>query len=98
MKIKLPSTFLCKTSVSKMKERVFTYDQDIIYLPMSCGSSSKIAIPKSCANLAKNGLIRKIGLTSNMTIFDEIRSVFRGPMGNRFALMYSNQLVVPANP
>lgn len=88
MKKKLPSTFLRKgksTSASKMKERFFTYDRDIICLPMSYGSSSAINIPKSRANLAKNGLIGKLRLTSDMTeetIFDEIRSVFRGPMGN----------------
>jgi hypothetical protein len=85
----LPSSFLGKRNKgshvgSKAKEKLFTYDRDIICLPMSHGDgTSAIKIPKSRMELAKNGLIGKIRLTSMMTeevIFDEIRSVFRGPM------------------
>ena len=85
----LPSTFLSKRSAAlkgsrfKTKEKVFTYDRDIICLPKSYGSSSSIPIPRSRTKLAQNGLIGKIRLRSDMTqedIFHEIRSVFRGPM------------------
>ena len=56
----------------------------------SYGQSTTIAIPKSCAELGKNGLIGKIALDSSMSedeIFHEIRSVFCGPMNhnNNFA-------------
>lgn len=70
---------------TKGKEKLFTYDRDIVCLPMSHAQhgSSTIKIPKCRMNLAKMGLIGKIRLTSMMNeemIFDEIRSVFRGPM------------------
>ncbi len=53
---------------SKGKEKLFTYDRDIICLPMSHAEGlSAIKIPKCCIDLAKNGLIGKIRLTSMMT-------------------------------
>ncbi len=67
-----------------------------------------IPIPRSRIELAKNGLIGKIRLRSDMAeheIFDEIRSVFSGPMrGNSFfdfvilqaAGGHSKSLVSPA--
>lgn len=88
----LPSIFVTKTNraSSKAKEKLLKYNRDIICLPKSYGQSTTIAIPKSRAELGKNGLIGKIALDSSMSedeIFNEIRSVFRGPMNhnNNFA-------------
>lgn len=63
-----------------MKERLLTYNRDIVCLPKSYGQSTTINIPKSRAELGNNGLIGKITLNSSMSeeeIFSEIRSVFR---------------------
>ena len=81
----LPSIISKKKATSRqtLLTRSITYDRDIICLPRSYGKSANIPIPRSRVQLAKNGLIGKIRLTSDMTqddIFDEIRSVFRGPM------------------
>ena len=110
----LPSNFLTKRNAitkrsnSKTKEKVFTYDRDIICLPKSYGRSSNIPIPRSHTQLSKNGLIGKIRLTSDMTqedIFDEIRSVFRGPMQGSSTFLFdvlqpagghSKSLTIPA--
>lgn len=110
----LPSKFLTKRNAitkrsnSKTKEKVFTYDRDIICLPKSYGRSSNIPIPRSRTQLSKNGLIGKIRLTSDMTqedIFDEIRSVFRGPMQGSSTFLFdvlqpagghSKSLTIPA--
>ena len=97
-KAALPSSFLGKrknrgshATGSKGKQKLFTYDRDIICLPMSHAEGSAIKIPKSRMDLAKNGLIGKIRLTSMMTeemIFDEIRSVFRGPMNGNTEFLF----------
>ena len=82
---------MTKGSRSKTKEKVFTYDWDIICLTKSYGRSSNIPIPRSRTQLAKNGLIGKIRLTSDMTqddIFDEVRSVFRGPMDGSSTFLF----------
>lgn len=84
----LPSTFLGKQRPGRKGTKVkklFTYDRDIICLPKSYAVSSEIKIPKDRMELATNGLIGKIRLsseTSEKTIFAEIRSVFREPMNN----------------
>ena len=99
---------MTKGSRSKTKEKVFTYDRDIICLPKLYRRSSNILIPRSRTQLAKNGLIGKIRLTSDMTqddIFDEIWSVFHEPMdGSSTFLFYvlqpagghSKSLTIPA--
>ena len=68
----------------------------------------RVTIPRYREELASNGLIGKIRLYSSMTeseIFDEIRSVFRGPMSDnidfRFTILQSagggsKSLIVPA--
>ena len=107
-------TFLTKKNTnvkgtsSKGKDKLFTYDRDTICLPKSYGKSSIIPIPRLRHELAENGLIGKIRLRSDMTqddIFDEIRSVFRGPMDEsstfRFDILqpaggHSKSLTIPA--
>ena len=92
-----------------MKEKLITYDRDIVCLPQSYGKkSNEISIPRSRDKLSQQGLIGKIRLQSNMTqddIFDEIRCVFRRPMGSnstfRFEVLQptggkSKSLTVPA--
>ena len=66
-----------------VRERVYTYDRDIVCLPQSYAGKI-IPIPRNREVLSRAGLVGKITLSSNMSeeeIFDEIRSVFRGPMG-----------------
>ena len=105
----MPSSFLSqKKYSSKKKERIFTYDRDIICLPKSYGKGSSIPVPRSRNVLASNGLIGKIRVTSEMSeseIFDEIRSVFSQPMNGdpnfRFDVLQSaggrcKSLVVPS--
>ena len=80
----LPSIFSKRKAAKKGPlKKTTTYDRDIICLPKCYGKTLNIPIPRSRTQLAKNGLIGKIRLTSDMTqddIYDEIRSVFRGPM------------------
>ena len=71
------------------KEKVYTYDRDIICLPKYYhDQNGTIKIPRKSSEreiLATNGLIGKIRLSSEMTereIENEIRSVFKGPMQN----------------
>ena len=68
-------------------QRVYTYDRDIICLPKShIGKDGLVKIPRKKSMrdyLAMNHLIGKIRLNSDMSegeIFQEIRSVFDGPM------------------
>ena len=68
----LPSSF--------MKKKPAAYDRDIICLPSDHYSSHVIRIPWSRESLYESGLVGRIRLTSDV-IFDEIRSVFKGPMG-----------------
>lgn len=64
-------------------QRVYVYDRDIICLPRTYGG----LIPRRNNDrkfLVANKLIRKVQLKSYMTeseIFQEIRSVFKTPMG-----------------
>ena len=65
-------------------EKIFTYNRDIICLPMGYGSkSSSTKIPRDRSKLSRNGLIGKITISSmnQDEIFDEIHSIFRKPMG-----------------
>ena len=97
----------------KTQLKVIEYDRDIICLPkeFSQGGKTNIPIPRRPSTremLAKNGLIGKIRLKSDMSedaIFDEIRSVFEQPMRGRqnfpFDILQhagggSKSLVVPA--
>ena len=88
----IPFIFLTKRQTLKgpnfmTKKKVFTYDRDIICLPKSDGRSSNLPIPRSCTQLAKNGLIAKICLTSDMT-GRYFRSVFRGPMDGSSTFLF----------
>ena len=87
----LPSVFLSKRaprlqSSTSRKEKVYTYDRDIICLPKYYYQNGTIKIPRKSSEreiLATNGLIGKIRLSSEMNegeIENEIRSVFNGPM------------------
>ena len=81
----MPTTFLCNVASSSQqpKERVYTYERDIICLPHSF-AGKLIKIPRNRDALSESGLVGKMTLSSNMTedeLFSEIRSVFRGPMG-----------------
>ena len=91
------------------KERVYSYERDIVCLPSSyAGKSKVIAIPHNREELSKAGLVGKICLTSDMTedeIFAEIRNVFRGPMNGNSLFMFeimqatggnSKSLTIPA--
>ena len=63
--------------------RYYAYDRNIICLPNNHYSSHIIRIP-SRESLYEAGLVGCIRLTSDMSeedVFDEIRSVFKGPMG-----------------
>ncbi len=83
---------------TKKPKVVKTWDRDIICLPQSVQNNQQghnLAFPRGRyrASLAKFGLIGKIHITSQMTpddVASEIRSVFKGPMGNRqdFPFMY----------
>ena len=84
-----PSVFLKdKGKSTKSKSgKDFVYDRDIICLPKTYASSSKVVkVPRGKSTreyLARNGLIGKIRLQSSMSeedIMNEIRSVFSGPM------------------
>lgn len=88
----MPSNFLRKfqkknQSGVKGKERVFTYDRDIICIPRtSSDQKSCIPIPRSREELSTAGLFGRIRLSSDMSeeeLFDEIRSVFHGPMAGK---------------
>ena len=90
----LPSAFLSKRARFEpksrtAKEKIFTYDRDIIcLLSFYKDCDSTIKIPRKSSEreyLAQNGLIGKIRLSSDMSereIFQEIRSVFNVPMGD----------------
>ena len=74
-------------SHSKRNKSVQVWDRDIVCLPKS-ESSSKIGYPrgKFRTKLGESGLIGKVRLTSVMSedeVEQEVRSVFRGPMGGR---------------
>lgn len=85
-----PSAFLNQVNTNKKgkgKGKLYTYERDIICLPRWFGKEGElIQIPRKRADrhfLAVNKLVGKIQLNSCMTesdIFDEIRSVFAGPM------------------
>ena len=108
----LPTSFVPKRrrldNISPQQGRNIVYDRDIICLPNSMLADNKVAIPRYREELASNGLIAKIRLYSSMSeskIFDEIRSVFRGPMSDkgdfRFTILQptgggSKSLIVPA--
>lgn len=111
----LPSAFLSKRRLRQtaaVKQKLFTYDRDILCLPKSYEKEGRnIKIPRGTVirdYLASNGLIGKIRLTSDMNekaIFDEIRSVFKGPMNEsrhfQFSILQqtggaSKSLTVPA--
>lgn len=73
----------------RKKERVVTYERDIVCLPRSFAKhGSLIDIPRKKSIrqfLAINKLVGKIQIDSGMTqseIFREVRSVFRTPMGD----------------
>ena len=87
---KFPSIFLKKRHTSNVQEnsRVYTYDRDIVYLPKSfVQRGGLIQLPRKKDDrkfLVANKLIGKVRLRSNMNkgeIFQEVRSVFRSPMG-----------------
>ena len=72
-------------ATNKLKRRkMFEYDRDIICLPKKfIETDGSIPIPisgKVRQMLASNGLIGKIHLDSTMSIFQEIRAVFRKSM------------------
>ena len=82
----MPSSFLKKFGGkqnigSKGKSRYFTYDRDIVCLPLpsdSC-SGNVVRIPRCREVLYEEGLVGRIHLTTDMSedeLFDEIRSVF----------------------
>ena len=90
----MPSTFLTRQPTLKKtkKERIFSYERDIICLPSwyrSKMSGNCIPIPRGIDSrqyLAKHSLLGKITLTSDMTemqIFNEIYSVFNDSFGGR---------------
>ena len=75
----------------KKRKTIQSWDRDIICLPQSrmnrAAGTSSFSYPRRQyrAMLGKMGLIGKINLSSHMNEEDvkqEIRSVFRGPMGN----------------
>ena len=92
----------------KQTRNVVMYDRDIVCLPNSFLIDGRVPIPRNREELASNGLIGKIRLYSSMNeteIFEEIRSVFRGPMNDnqdfRFTILQpagggSKTLIVPA--
>lgn len=89
----MPSTFLARhTKEKSKKERIFTYERDIVCLPSwykSKMSGNCLPIPRgneSRQYLARHGLLGKITLTSSMTeteIFKEVSSVFTESFGGR---------------
>lgn len=94
---------------AKYKERIYTYDRDIVCLPANYSQGkSSISIPRNREKLAKKGLIGKIRISSEMSqeeIFQEIRSVFRVPMNGNSSFQFqvlqqtggrSKSLMVPA--
>ena len=111
----LPTSFNPKRrkllgDVTTKQSRNIVYDRDIVCLPNSFLADGKVTIPRSGLReeLASNGLIGKIRLYSSMNeaeIFDEVRSVFRGPMNDKedfkFTILQpagggSKSLIVPA--
>ena len=73
-------------NISLKQSRDIAYERDIVCLPNFMLADGRVAIPRYQEELASNGLIGKITLYSSMSesqIFDEIRSVFRGPMSDR---------------
>ena len=100
-------------SKPKKPKTIKTWDRDVLCLPnsrqnMSSGGNIKFPRGKYRSELAKEGLIGKLHLTSEMTDVDvanEIRSIFSGPMGNNaeFPFLYlqptgggSKSLTVPS--
>ena len=100
------------SSVKKPKT-VKTWDRDVMCLPKSrhnhsCGENINYPRGKYRSLLASAGLIGKLRLTSEMTDVDvanEIRSIFKGPMGENldFPFVYlqptgggSKSLTVPS--
>ena len=86
-----PSTFLHKRtngSMKKGKGKLYTYERDIICIPKFFCEKDVVQIPRKKSSrqfLAVNKLVGKIQLQSSMSefeIFQEIRSVFRVPMGD----------------
>ena len=90
----LPSHLQVKKSKGKKsgtRQRIYTYDRDIICLPRSqLGKDGLVRISRKKSlrdYLAMNKLVGKIRLTSDMNeraIFQEIRSVFENPMAGKF--------------
>ena len=75
-------------SSSKRCKAIQCWDRDIVCLPQSSEPSTKLSYPrgKYRTRLGELGLIGKIRLMSNMTVDEveqEIRSVFKGPMGGK---------------
>ena len=110
----LPS-FLKRNQISsrpKKAKKISTWNRDIICLPQSRRNSAdnSFAYPRGRyrAYLGKLGLIGKLHISSDMNEDDvkgEIRSVFKGPMGNdpNFPFLYlqsagegSKTLVMPS--
>ena len=109
----LPSIFFqeAKTAKGKGKGKLNVYERDIVCLPhnfVKHGDIIDIPRKKHIRHyLAVNKLVGKIQLNSNMTesdIFNEIRSVFRVPMGYseyfRFKILQSSggdsrSLIIP---
>lgn len=100
-----PSAFLRQHSEStaqpKGKQRLYTYERDIICLPaFFCSKDNLIKIPRKKFDrhfLAVNKLVGKIQLNNGMSefdIFQEVRSVVRTPMGDnedfRFQILQSS--------
>ena len=92
-----PVTFASSSQKEQGKEirhrrqRIYTYDRDIICLPKSqLGKDGLVRIPRKKSlrdYLAMNKLVGKIRLTSDMNeraIFREILSVFESPMAGKF--------------
>ncbi len=75
-------------SIARPKEKLFSYDRDIICLSSfyCADGATTIKIPRKGSDrefLAKNGMIGKIRFSSDMSerdIFEDIRSVFSRPM------------------
>ena len=69
------------------KAKIQSWDRNIMCLPSSLNEGGEIVVPRAAtrADLASKGLNGKIHLESWMTeqeVMTEIRSVFRGPMGD----------------
>jgi len=95
-----PSHFMLKRGQSRplvKKQKVSTYDRDIVLLPPECfvTDGGKIRLPKTKLDwefLVANKLIGKIQLRSDIDeprIRAEIRSVFHTPMGCNPAFLFT---------